>query len=198
MLCDTEVLATLTREDLVAGLGEVVKCGFISDPHILRLVDEYGDDVLDPHGQVLAELIARAIQVKADVVSQDLREGGLREILNYGHTLAHAIEVGENYERRHGEAVAIGCVFAAALSEALGIAEAGFADKHRDYFSRVGLPVDYPQGKKELLTAAMYSDKKVRDGKLRFVVLSDVARPQIAHDPSQEAMDRAFASIGIS
>lgn len=195
VICDIETLTTLSRADIVAGLGEVIKCGFIADPQILRLLDEYGNEACDPAGQILPELIARAVQVKADVVSQDLHESGLREILNYGHTLAHAIEVGEHYRRRHGEAVAIGCVFAAALAETHGLAPSGHTELHRRYFSAVGLPVDYPSGDRERLVDSMYSDKKVRDGKLRFVVVTDVGQPTILNNP--DSLAEAFAAIGI-
>lgn len=197
VLCDVEVLKTLPEADLRAGFGEIIKCGFIRDSKILDIVEEHGTDLLDPQHPLLLEIVERAIQVKADVVSQDLHEGGLREILNYGHTLAHAIELGENYERRHGEAVSIGCVFAGALAESAGIATIGFTDHHRTLFSRVGLPVEYAAGQRDQLERAMFSDKKVRDGRLRFVVLSDIGAPEIYTAPSRQDLDTAFAAIGV-
>ncbi|MFY9262949.1 MAG: 3-dehydroquinate synthase [Actinomycetaceae bacterium] len=198
VVCDTEVLRTLPKEDIRAGMAEVVKCGFIRDPKILEIIDREGEALLDPEHPDMVELIERAIQVKADVVSQDLRESGLREILNYGHTLAHAIERVENYEWRHGEAVAIGCVFAAALAEGAGVAPEGFAKLHAQYLTRLGLPVSYPQGNREDLEAAMYSDKKVRAGELRFLVLTEIAKPAILRSPSKRSMDYAFKAIGVT
>ena len=128
VLCDLATLATLPRAELVAGLGEVVKCGFIADPAILDLVEATDpDDARPPTPPVLRELVERAIRVKADVVAGDLKEtGGAdghpgREALNYGHTLAHAIERTEDYGIRHGEAVAIGCVFVAELAGRAGL-----------------------------------------------------------------------------
>ena len=195
VLCDLDYLRTLPMEELRAGMGEVVKCGFIRDPRILDVVAEFGEAVLDPGHPALRELVERSVAVKADVVGQDLKESGLREILNYGHTLAHSIELGENYQRRHGEAVAIGCVFAAALAESEGIAEPGFTDLHRSAFGALGLPTDYA-GDRTALEAGMHTDKKVRSGKLRFVVLSGIAAPQILKDPSPEALSAGFDAIG--
>ncbi len=111
VLCDLDFLATLPAEELVSGLAEVVKCGFIADPEILALVEKDPTAALDPASDVLAELVERAVRVKAEVVATDLREtGGVgghpgREVLNYGHTLGHAIEKDSGYTIRHGEAV---------------------------------------------------------------------------------------------
>ena len=120
MLCDLDLLATLPADDLLAGLAEVVKCGFIADPAILDLVEADPAAAADPAAPVLRELVERAIRVKADVVGADLRESGLREILNYGHTLAHAIEKHEAYAWKHGHAVAVGLVYAAELGRLTG------------------------------------------------------------------------------
>ena len=109
VIADMSLLATLPRQDLAAGAAEVIKCGFIADPKILRIVGETSPEILlDPSSEQLAEITTRAITVKARVVSADLTEGGLREILNYGHTLAHAIERANDYTWRHGDAVAVG------------------------------------------------------------------------------------------
>ncbi len=130
VLCDLATLATLPREDLVAGLAEVVKCGFIADPRILELVEENDPASLTADSAVMRELVERAIRVKIDVVVADLKEtGGAdghpgREVLNYGHTLAHAIERAEGYSVRHGDAVAIGCVYAAELAGLAGVLDA--------------------------------------------------------------------------
>lgn len=196
VLCDIEALRTLPVDDVRAGLGEVIKCGFISDTTILEILEHEGERLLDPANPALVDVICRAIAVKARVVSQDLKESGLREILNYGHTLAHAIEKVEKYQARHGEAVAIGCVFAAALAEASGIASAGFAAQHRSALATVGLPVSYTGSTRAELLHTMGSDKKVRGGELRFVVLSDFSEPQILRAPSAEALNYAFVQIG--
>ena len=196
--CDLDLLATLPIAELRAGMGEVVKCGFIQDREILELIAQHGRDILHWRNAGLAEVIFRAVSVKAKVVSQDLRESGLREILNYGHTLAHAIERAEDYQCRHGEAVAIGCVFAAALAEAAGIAKSGFTKLHHDAFLALGLPVAYPQGKCSQLLELMHSDKKVRRNQLRFVVLQDIGQPTIFEAPSEQDLLQAFAAVGIT
>ncbi len=130
VLCDLDHLATLPRPDLVAGLGEVVKCGFIADPEILRLVETTDPAALVADSSVLRELVERAIRVKIDVVVGDLKETGGdsgigREVLNYGHTMAHAIERASSYAVPHGEAVALGCVYVAELAGSRRHAGAG-------------------------------------------------------------------------
>ena len=120
VLCDLATLAGMPRADYVAGLAEIIKGGFIADPTILMLIEDDPEAAGTPEGPHTRELVERKIQIKADVVGADLRESGLREILNYGHTLAHAIERVEDYRIRHGEAVAIGMVYAAELSRLAG------------------------------------------------------------------------------
>ncbi len=202
VLCDLTTLETLPREDLVAGLGEVVKCGFIADPQILELVETTDPATLDPGSPVLRELVERAIRVKIDVVVGDLKEtGGAdghpgREVLNYGHTLAHAIERAEGYTVRHGDAVAIGCVYAAEVAAAAGVLDPAVASRHRDAFARVGLPTTYDGAPFEELLATMRVDKKSRGSVLRYVVLEDVARPRILEGPSEDDLRAAYVRIG--
>ena len=179
VVADMSLLSTLPRKDLAAGAAEVIKCGFIADPVILRIVEETDTDVLlDPSSEQLAEITTRAVAVKARVVSADLTEGGLREILNYGHTLAHAIERANDYTWRHGDAVAVGCCFAARLAHARGQLSSEDVARHDELFSRVGLPTRYEGHTLEELTHIMASDKKVRRGVLRFVLLDGIANPR--------------------
>ncbi|MDP2774410.1 MAG: 3-dehydroquinate synthase [Nocardioides sp.] len=201
VLCDLSLLETLPRDELVAGLGEVVKCGFIADPEILRLVEETDPLTLTAGSPVLRELVERAIQVKIDVVVADLKEtGGVnghpgREALNYGHTLAHAIERAEDYGIRHGEAVAIGCVFVAELARRIGRLAPEVADRHHTAFARVGLPTTYTGADFDELLAAMRVDKKARGSQLRFVVLDDLARPSVLAGPSDDDLRAAYDVI---
>ena len=187
VIADMSLLATLPREDLAAGAAEVIKCGFIADPEILRIVGETSPEILlDPSSEQLAEITTRAITVKAHVVSADLTEGGLREILNYGHTLAHAIERANDYKWRHGDAVAVGCCFAARLSAQRGLLGADEVALHDELFARVGLPTRYEGSSLEELTHIMASDKKVRRGILRFVLLDGIAHPStLAVEPNE-------------
>lgn len=195
VLCDLDVLATLPRADLVAGLAEIVKGGFIADPRILELVEAHPDAARDPASPVLRELVERKVAVKARVVAADLRESSLREILNYGHTLAHAIEQVEGYRRRHGEAVAIGMVFAAELAAAVGLLAAPVVERHRGILGALGLPTGYPPGRWEELRIAMGRDKKTRGSMLRFVVLEDVGRPTRLEGPPEEWLRAAYEAI---
>ena len=175
---DLWFLRSLPQREYTAGLGEVVKCGFIADPEILALIEKY-PQVADrewgtgPGLSVLRALIERAVAVKSKVVAADFREGGLREILNYGHTLAHAIEKHSNYQVHHGEAVAIGCYFAAQVGQELGRLTAGDVQRHRELLEQLRLPVVYPGVPQELFDL-MYTDKKTRGDQLRFVLLDGI------------------------
>jgi 3-dehydroquinate synthase len=201
VLCDLDLLETLPRAELVAGLGEVVKCGFIADPRILELVEETDPDDLTATSEVLAELVERAIRVKAEVVVADLKEtGGAdghpgREVLNYGHTLAHAIEKHSDYAIRHGEAVAIGCIYAAELARLAGRLDDETAARHATAFARVGLPTTYGGAGFDDLIGAMRVDKKARGSQLRFLVLDGLARPSILAGPSEELLREAFRAV---
>jgi len=195
VLCDPDLLVTLPRADYVAGLAEILKAGFIVDPVILDLVAEDPEAATRPDGPHTLELIERAIRVKADVVSVDLTESSLREILNYGHTFGHAVEHVESYRRRHGEAVAIGMVFAAELACAAGVLAREIVHRHREVLSSVGLPTSYVPGRWDALEAAMRRDKKTRGALLRFVVLEDVARPTRLEGPTPEQLHAAYDAV---
>ncbi|GIJ47795.1 3-dehydroquinate synthase [Virgisporangium aliadipatigenens] len=190
VLCDLSTLDTLPRADLVAGLAEVIKCGFIADPIILERCESG-----DPTGAHLAELVERAIRVKADVVSGDLRESGRREILNYGHTLAHAIEKVEGYRWRHGDAVSVGLVYAAALAGAAGRLDPASVARHREILTRMGLPVSYRADAFDELLSVMRVDKKARGNKLRFIVLDAIGEPSTLDGPSDDLLRAAYAAV---
>jgi 3-dehydroquinate synthase len=201
VLCDLSTLATLPRNELISGLAEVVKCGFIADPVILDLVEADPVAALAPDSAVLRELIERAVRVKVDVVVGDLREtGGVgghpgREALNYGHTLGHAVERAERYTFRHGAAVAIGMVFVAELARLAGRLDDATAARHRSVLELVGLPTTYRGAGWETLHDAMRLDKKTRGDRLRFVVLDALARPGILTAPEPALLTAAYSSI---
>lgn len=193
VLCDLDALGTLPRADFVAGMAEVVKAGFIADPAILATL-ERGDGAAD--GTLLHELVVRAIQVKADVVAADPHEAGRREILNYGHTLAHAIERDAGFGAwRHGDAVSVGLVFAAELGRLTGRLDDVTAARHRTILSGLGLPTRYDAEAWPRLRDAMRIDKKVRGARLRFVVLEGVARPVVLDDPPEELLEAAYVEV---
>ncbi len=195
VLADLATLETLPRADYVAGLAEVIKAGFIADPAILDLIEEDSDGATVPHGRHARELIERAIKVKADVVSADLTEQGPREILNYGHTLGHAIERVEKYRFRHGDAVSIGMVYAAGLARLAGRLDQQTAQRHRELLASVGLPTKYRQGAWPELRQTMSVDKKVRGARLRLVVLDGLARPGVLDGPSEELLRDAYLEV---
>ena len=195
VLADLVTLETLPRADYVSGLAEVIKAGFIADPVILDLVQADPDGATVPHGTHARELIERAIAVKADVVSQDLTEAGPREVLNYGHTLGHAIERVEGYRFRHGDAVAIGMVFAAEVGRLAGRLSVADVELHRRVLTSVGLPVAYAHGVWPQLREAMSLDKKSRGARLRMVVLNGVGHPGILDDPAEDMLEQAYRAV---
>jgi 3-dehydroquinate synthase len=195
VLGDLASLATLPRADYAAGLAEVIKAGFIADGEILRLVEEDPAAAATPAGARARELIERAVAVKARVVSADLRESGQREMLNYGHTLGHAIEKRERYAFRHGDAVAIGMVFAAEVGRLSGhLAEADVA-RHRELLTAVGLPVTYRRDAWPELRATMSLDKKARGARLRMVILDGVGNPVIYDSPPEDLLTEAYRAV---
>jgi 3-dehydroquinate synthase len=195
VLCDLAALDTLPAADLAAGLAEVVKCGFIADPAILEVIEADPGAAADPRAPALIELVRRAVRVKADVVAADLTESGLREVLNYGHTLAHAIEKVEGYRWRHGDAVSVGLVYAATLAHRAGRLDAATAGRHRQVLTMLGLPVTYRRDAWSQLLAAMRVDKKARGSLLRFVVLDGLAKPSILDGPSDEWLADAYREV---
>ncbi|WOC14215.1 3-dehydroquinate synthase [Gordonia sp. MP11Mi] len=195
VLIDLATLETVPHNEIVSGLAEVIKTGFIADPVILDLIEADPEAALDPKGDVLPELIRRSVQVKADVVSADLKESSLREILNYGHTLGHAIERREQYKWRHGAAVSVGMVFAAELSRLAGRLDDETADRHRTILELVGLPTSYDSDALNALLKTMAGDKKNRSGMLRFVVLDGLAKPGRLEAPDPSLIAAAYSAI---
>lgn len=195
VLVDLDTLQTLPKNELISGMAEVIKCGFIADPVILDLLENKTDAAMDAGSDVVRELIERAISVKANVVSQDLKESGLREILNYGHTLGHAIELVERYSWRHGAAVSVGMMFAAELSRSVGRLSDADADRHRTILESLGLPITYRRDRWQGLLDGMRRDKKSRGDLLRFVVLDGIAKPGILEVPDTSLLFAAYQEI---
>ncbi|NMM96185.1 3-dehydroquinate synthase [Bifidobacterium sp. DSM 109960] len=204
VLADMRTLATLPNDIFIEGLGEVAKSGFIMDPEILRILEDHASELRSFDGamfldsglkDVVAELIEHTVGVKAYHVSADLKEAGLREFLNYGHTLGHAIEKLEHFRWRHGNAVAVGCVYAAELSHLLGYIDQDLVDYHRSLLGSLGLPTSWNNGSWSDVLALMHRDKKARGNKLRFVVLESVGHPIHLEDPPADAVEEAFRRI---
>ncbi len=193
-LIDQRFLKSLSSRDLAAGLAEAIKCGFIADTEILDLAEGMTDsDLANPSDSAsLSEIIKKSVAVKEGIVSRDFREGGERAFLNYGHTLGHAIEVAEDFQMRHGEAVAIGMVFAAELSGEVNGLDPKIVDRHRYLLRRLNLPTSYKAGSFDRLLQIMERDKKVKDGKLRFVTLKALGEPVLSSEISVDTARRVF------
>lgn len=195
VLVDFDALETLPRNELVTGMAEAVKTGFIADERILELFEEDVDAATDPHTDAFREIVERTIRVKAEVVSEDLRESGRREILNYGHTLAHSIEHAERYQWRHGAAVSVGMVFAAELGRLVGRLDDATADRHRTILTSLGLPVEYRGDRWKGLLETMRRDKKARGDHLRFIVLDGQGRPGVLEAPDDALLFTAYQEV---
>ncbi|MET0783636.1 3-dehydroquinate synthase [Leifsonia flava] len=196
VFCDLATLDTLPKNEILAGFAEIVKAGFIDSPEILDIIEADVDAVTDPSTPQFRRVVELAIAMKARVVSEDFTEQGLREILNYGHTLGHAIEHAERYQWRHGAAVSIGMVFAAELGRLTGSLSDEIVDRHRSILDSLSLPISYPVGRWSTLLATMQRDKKARAGMLRFIVLDDLARPSVLTAPETSLLFAAYQEIG--
>ncbi|RBP61578.1 3-dehydroquinate synthase [Brevibacterium sanguinis] len=197
VLVDLDTLRTLPEYELFTGLAEVVKSGFIADPAILDLIAGHSKaEIADVDSPVLRELIERSIAVKAEVVSADFTESGRREILNYGHTLGHAIEHKERYQWRHGAAVSVGMVFAAEVAAMVRNLPSEVVDLHRELLSKLGLPTGYRADVWPQLLDTMRRDKKARGSMLRMVLLADIAQPATVEIPDVSILHTAYQEIG--
>jgi 3-dehydroquinate synthase len=192
---DLDELQSLSSNEATAGYAEVVKAGFIWAPEILDIIEASPERAVDPTTDEFRRTVELAIDMKAKVVSDDFREAGLREILNYGHTLGHAIEHAERYQWRHGAAISIGMMYAAELSRLAGrLSDAG-ADRHRSVLESLGLPTTYRGGAWQQLLATMQRDKKARGGMLRFILLDDIAKPTVVQAPDESLMFAAYQEV---
>ncbi len=195
VICDLSTLATLPRAELASGMAEVVKVGLIADPRVLDIIEADPVAATAPEGAALRELVERSVQVKADVVGEDLHDHGRREILNYGHTLGHAIEKVEQYTWRHGDAVSVGMVFAAELARLAGRLGDADVDRHRSILASLDLPVACVSGRWSDLHDAMRVDKKARGSVLRFVVLDGIGKPGLLEDPNPSWLVAAYERV---
>lgn len=200
VICDLDFLISQSSQDYVSGLAEIIKCGFIRDAKILELIESDPESAKSPTWEHTPEIIARAIQVKAEVVSNDLREtlgtASGREILNYGHTFGHAVERQENFTWRHGDAVSVGMMFASQLAYLAGRLNADVVTRHKNILSGVGLPTSYDGGTFDQLLENMRIDKKTRGDQLRFIILENVGQPDILHAPDTALLIAAHAKLG--
>ena len=195
VLIDRTWLTTLSDRDFAAGLAEVVKCGFIADGEILNLIASKSLAGIRTSRDLTVELIERSVAVKARVVSGDFKESFDREILNYGHTFGHAVELLSKYSLRHGECVSIGMAFIAYLSESLSLISPEVSKLHIETLSRLGLPVTYAGAQWPELLAAMKLDKKSRGNTLRFVVITEIGKTQRLENPIESELIAAYERL---
>ena len=195
VLVDLSWLDTLSDRDFAAGLAEVLKSGFIADGEIVDLLDAKTLPEVRSNQTLTLELISRTVAVKAKVVSGDFKESFDREILNYGHTLGHAIELHSKYALRHGECVSIGLVFAANLANQVGLLSAEITALHVNILERLGLPTSYESRHWPELRSNMAIDKKSRSGTLRFVGISEIGKTLRIEAPSESDLLAAYERL---
>ena len=195
VLVDLSWLETLSDRDFAAGLAEVLKSGFIVDGQIVELLKGKELAQIRADATLTLELISRTVAVKAKVVSGDFKESFDREILNYGHTLGHAIELHSRYALRHGECVSIGLVFAANLAKQIGILSDEVTSLHQEILGNLGLPVTYESRHWLELRANMAIDKKSRSGTLRFVAISEIGKTLRIEGPSESDLLAAYERL---
>jgi len=171
VIADPDLLGSLASVQLAAGLAEAVKHGVIADGDYFAFLEAEYAALFAKHAPALERLVRRSVEIKAAVVAQDERERGRRAILNFGHTVGHAIEATSNYEVLHGEAVAIGMVYESRLAESIGIAAAGTAQRIARVLELLHLPTERPDASRvDDLIVAMRNDKKVRGGEIRLAL----------------------------
>jgi 3-dehydroquinate synthetase len=200
VLCDLDTFKTLPEREYVSGLAEVIKYGIISDAALFERVSQQLPALLDRKEAELAEVVARCCEIKADVVGQDETEGGLRAILNFGHTIGHALEAISSYgQYLHGEAIAIGQVAAAELSATVLNFPAGDVERVRHMLQRAGRPthVALSEAERARLFDAMRLDKKVSGGETRFVLAKKIGEvvwgQKVAEPLVHHALDKIAA-----
>ncbi|MFL6707635.1 MAG: 3-dehydroquinate synthase, partial [Massilia sp.] len=194
VLADTATLATLPQRQLAAGLAEVIKHGAIIDAAFFDWIEKNIAQLVAGERAALAHAVARSCEIKADVVRQDEREGGLRAILNFGHTFGHAIEAGMGYGAwLHGEAVGCGMVMAAELSRRMGFVDEATVARMRALIDAAGLPTVAPAMPVERWIELMEVDKKNEGGDIKFILLKPLGAPHIGSVPRELLLDTIAA-----
>jgi 3-dehydroquinate synthase len=201
VIADTTLLATLPATELRSGLAEAIKHGAIMDEAYFEWIGERADDLLALDVEAVERLVRRSVEIKAAVVTADPLERGQRAVLNFGHTAGHAFELQSRYELPHGYAVAMGMVVEAAAGELLGVSAPGTRDRLRDLLLHCGLPVAPVNAGAEHLHATLLLDKKTREARPRFVLLSEIGStaPNTSgawtHEVSEAALAAAMRSV---
>lgn len=203
VIIDPELLQTLPQAHLRAGLAEAVKHGAIADAEYLQWIDQNSESLLAGDTQALARLIVRSVEIKAEIVAKDEKESGPRKLLNFGHTIAHAVEAVSGYAMLHGEAVSVGMVEEARIGERSGVTVAGTAARLRKLLTKLGLPTSLPMGYgADAVVEWTRSDKKARNGRVEYALIQDIGTPLIGkegrwgHPVADETVAEVLAGAG--
>jgi 3-dehydroquinate synthase len=196
VVVDPEMAMTLSREDRAQGLAEAVKHGAILDPVYLADLEGAIPGVLDGEVGAIGRVVVRSIEIKADIVSKDERESGLRKVLNFGHTIGHAVETAGDYALPHGSCVALGMILEARLGEALGVTKVGTSKTLTRLVELLELPVHLPSGlDPDQILAFTKTDKKGRRGTPRYVLLKHLGQVAAGEDWAREVPDDVVSSV---
>jgi 3-dehydroquinate synthase len=197
VLMDLGVLKSLPKEEFLSGMAEVIKYGVIRDAKLFDYLEKNREKILGLDPDAVGHIVRRSCEIKADVVSKDEREGGLRAILNFGHTVGHAIETIENYTRRHGEAVAIGMVCASRLALRTGLCDASVPERVEKLIRSYGLPTDFSvlshRPSATALMDIMQVDKKAEGGKVKFVLPKKIGEAVITKEWDERVLKEVLA-----
>ncbi len=187
VIIDLETLKTLPDIEFRAGLAEIIKYGVIEDPNLFSYLEDHVDQVLSKDAETLIHIIKTSCSIKAKVVEKDETESNYRMVLNFGHTFGHAIEALSQYSRyKHGEAVAMGMVYAAKLSQSLGKCLQETVERIEGLIKQFNLPTQWPEYSKDKYLDAMYLDKKVRDKKMKFILVKEIGKVEIVDHVTEQ------------
>ena len=193
---DLDLMETLPKREIATGLGEIVKYGIIYDENFFAFLEEHPDDVLALAPDATVHMIARSCEIKAAVVSEDEKEAGLRRILNFGHTMAHAIEQETGYVRyNHGEAVAIGMCGAMDISRRLHLVDEATVTRAQNLIERLGLPTKAEGCTVDAMYAGIFHDKKTVNGKVNWVLADRIGHTIVKNDVPEDVVRAAMAGI---
>ena len=197
VFADASALSTLGKRELAEGWAEAIKHGFILDAELVDVFEEHAEALMEVDPEISADIIRRSMAIKADVVSQDERETlGIRILLNYGHTIGHALEASTEYGRfLHGEGVSVGMMGAARMAAEMGLMPASIVDRQQRLLERFSLPISAPGVPAEDVLTAMSLDKKVQSGTNRWVMLEDVGRSVVRQDVPWELVERTVREL---
>lgn len=197
VFADIQALATLGKRELAEGWAEAIKHGLILDPGLVDVFEEHAEALMDVEPEISTEVIRRSMAIKADVVSQDERETlGIRILLNYGHTIGHALEASTEYGRfLHGEGVSVGMMGAARMAQQMGLIPPELVARHRDLLRRFNLPTSATGVATDAVLRAMSMDKKTESGSNRWVMLEEVGKAVVRRDVPRELVEETVREL---